>query len=87
MGCCCKLLVFGLPALVCALIGMLCLTAGYVSNSNKNSQLTKAMCGTLSYSIRARLCSYSCNCDNQGHNCQTCTYPCFDGYVNKVHSP
>lgn len=81
MGCYCKLLVFGLPALVCALIGMLCLTTGYVGNSNKNAQLSEATCGTLSYSIRARLCSYTCNCDSQGKNCQTCTYPCFDGYI------
>jgi len=81
---CCRLVIFGPIFLVFALIGMLCLTAGYVNNTNFNNNLSKGTCVTKSTYVLADTCSYTCNCvtDSQGHStCHTCYYTCYDGYV------
>lgn len=62
-------------------IGMLCMTAGYVANTNNNNALITDMCTTQAYSVVAKQCSYTCNCDSKGNNCHTCYYTCFDGFI------
>lgn len=78
---CLRLLIFGGLFLLFGIIGLLCFTAGYVNNTNFNYGLTKTSCVTNSTYVVADTCSYTCNCDNNGKNCNTCYYTCYDGYV------
>ena len=75
-----RLLIFGLLFLLFGLIGMLCMTAGYINNSNKNSQLVQGTCVTQSHAVIGKTCSYTCNCNDD--ICHTCYRPCYDGYIN-----
>ena len=82
--CCCRFAIFGPISIVFALIGMLCLTAGYYNNSNFNSGLTKATCVVGTSYVVTDQCSYPCNCYTNNNNawvCQTCYYTCYNGDV------
>lgn len=76
-----RLIIFGSVFLLFGLIGMLCMTAGYVANTNNNNALISDTCITQAYSVVAKQCSYTCNCDSKGQNCHTCYYTCFDGFI------
>jgi len=78
---CCRLVILGPITLLFGLVGMLCFTAGYINNSNFNSGLSKTTCTVRATSVVADTCYYTCNCDNDGKNCQSCPYTCYDGYV------
>jgi len=77
---------------VFALIGLLCFTAGYVSNKKHNDNQVKAQCHFTEHDIREKQCSYSCTCrtsyypcgENQcsSTTCSTCYKTCYDGYVS-----
>lgn len=77
--CCVRALIFGLIALVFGLVGMLCMTAGYVNNTNFNDDITKATCVVVSSTVQAGTCTESCNCN--GNNCGICTFTCFNAIV------
>ncbi len=77
---CTYLIIFGIIASVFALTGMLCFTAGYISNKNFNEGLTLTECTVLSTGIYRTECSYTCSCNAQGI-CQQCYYTCYNGYI------
>lgn len=80
MGCGCRFLIFGLVFLGLGLIGMLCLTAGWINNSNLNDALTftdKAV--TVTSQSWATTCSYCCS---NSDGCDTCYRTCFYGVIS-----
>lgn len=80
-GCGVRTLIFGCIFGLFGLIGMLCMTAGYVANTNNNNALVSDVCATQGYTIVSKQCSYTCYCDSKGNNCRTCYYTCFDGFI------
>jgi len=76
----CRAVIFGSLFLLFGLIGMLCMTAGYVVNTNFDNGLKKTTCTTLSSYVLAAQCSYSCFCNSNG-KCQVCYYTCYNCWV------
>jgi hypothetical protein len=79
-GCATVALIFGSAFLVFGIIGGACM-GSYAVNRDKNTQLVPATCLAQTYSIVARTCFTTCNCDSKGANCHSCPYTCFDAYV------
>lgn len=79
-----RCLFLGIPFLVCGLIGMLCMTAGYVVNSNANNQLRVGNCVTQSWFIQQTRCTNTCCSKDHDGNCISCTFTCYNSvvYVN-----
>ena len=84
-------LIIGLVFIFLGLVGMLCLTAGYIANKTRNNSRIKATCVFTAHQIRHKLCSYQCNCVTKSYPCgeiichspycQTCYKDCYDGFV------
>jgi len=86
-------LIVGIIVGICGLIGMLCLTAGYVANRNHNATQIPAECLCIDHLIVKSRCSYSCRCRTITYDCgrtnlcsrtvcDTCYKDCYYGYVN-----
>lgn len=81
MDCKIRLIFFGL-FLVPGLIGMLCMTAGYVNYNNKNEKYVSATCQCVSTQIINDRCYDSCCYRDDEDDCVGCYYDCYSGIVN-----
>lgn len=79
--CCCSSVILGIIFGIFALIGLLCMTAGYVNNRNKNGNLVPATCQTISSETLPDSCYKSCCYFDSDGECVGCTYTCYSGYV------
>jgi hypothetical protein len=80
-ACCCSSVILGIIFGLFALIGMLCMTAGYVNNKNKNGNMVPAACQTLFSQIQTDSCYRSCCSTDSNGKCIGCYYVCYSGYV------
>lgn len=78
---------FGITFGILAVVGLLCMTAGYVANKKFNRELKEAICKITAHDIIKRRCSYTCHChtiiiNEQSHiRCRTCYRDCYYGYI------
>ena len=79
--CCCSTVILGPIFGVFALIGLLCMTAGYVNNMNMNNAMVAAVCQTMSYQIQPDSCYRGCCSTDSNGKCIGCYYTCYSGYV------
>lgn len=79
--CCCSSVILGPTFGVFALIGMLCMTAGYVNNMNKNAAMVPATCNAISYQIQPDSCYRGCCSVDSNNKCIGCYYTCYSGFV------
>ena len=79
--CCCASWILGPLFGLFALIGLLCMTAGYLNNMNINGSMVHATCLSTSYQILPDSCYRSCCTTDSKGKCVGCSYICYSGYV------
>jgi hypothetical protein len=79
---CCWSAILGSIFGVFALVGLLCMTAGYVNNRNKNGVMVLATCAVVSTQTLPDSCYNYCCYTDSDNNCVSCYQPCFSGYVD-----
>lgn len=68
--------------LIPGIIGMLCMTAGYVNFTNKNDRFVKATCECIKTQIVRDSCYDACCYHDKDNDCVGCYYDCYSGIVN-----